>query len=384
MIQAWNLRCYNMIYFNVPYLAGKETQYVASSILSRNLKGDGPFTIKCQILLENLIESKTLLTTSCTDALEMAAILLNIGPGDEVIMPSYTFVSTALAFIMRGAKVIFADSEADRPHLDMNKLPALITKKTKAIVPVHYAGEACDMGALLKLVSNTNIHIVEDNAQGIASKYNDKSLGTIGTLGALSFHDSKNIVCGEGGALIINAPEYNRRAEIIREKGTDRASFFRGEINKYEWADLGSSYLPSDVLAAILLAQLENIEFIQKMRLKIYNKYMDNLAILNTCDILLPQSRSYSKGNGHMFYLVCKNLEQRGNFIEFMKKSGIMCVFHYLSLHKSKYFKGMYSGSELVNSDRYSDCLVRLPLYIELTDEEQLYIINKTKEFFGV
>ena len=372
-----------MIPFNRTYIGSKELQYVSDALLSKKLAGDNGFTKKATTLLEALHKSKVLLTTSCTDALEMSALLLNIGPEDEVILPSYTFVSTALAFIMRGAKIVFADSEKDRPHMDMDTLPALITGRTKAIVPVHYAGEACDMDKLMSLVADTNIRIIEDNAQGITSTWNNRPLGTFGALGTLSFHDSKNIVCGEGGALIINDQAYAKRAEIIREKGTNRSQFFRGEVDKYNWVDVGSSYLPSDILAAVLCAQLEDIDFIQQKRLTIYKRYIEQLSCLGKCDVVVPKLLPNSQGNGHAYYIVCKSAQQRTEFIEFMRSVGVYCVFHYLSLHKSPYFKDKYNGAELVNADRYTDCLVRLPLYGELADDEVGYIIDKTKQFFG-
>lgn len=374
-----------MINFNKAYISQKEIEYVKQSLQSRKLSGDGPYTKLATNLLQKLQDdNKVLLTTSCTDALEMSALLLDIGPDDEIIVPSYTFVSTALAFEMRGAKIIFADSENNRPHISINSVKKLITPKTKAIVPVHYAGDACDMVELKKLTSNTNIHIIEDNAQGIGSTLYGKPLGTFGTLSTLSFHDSKNIVCGEGGALTINDPKYIERAEIMRDKGTNRSQFFRGEVNKYGWMDIGSSYLPSDILAAVLTAQLENITYIQSRRMYIWNRYMAELQCLNKCGIILPTPFVNAKNNGHIFYLICENLEQRTKFIEFMKQNGIMTVFHYLSLHKSDYFKNKYVGEELVYSDKYTDCLVRLPIFIDLTDEEVGYIISKTKEFFKV
>lgn len=371
-----------MINFNRAYSSGTELSNISTAISSRRLSGDGPFTKQATALLDvihNSPSSKILLTTSCTDALEMSALLLDIRPGDEVIMPSYTFVSTALAFEMRGTKIIFADSLPSSPHLDVSHVKKLITPKTKAIVPVHYAGIACDMSALMSL----GIPIVEDNAQGITSTLGGKALGTIGCLGTLSFHESKNINCGEGGALIINDPSLADRAEIIREKGTNRSSFFRGEVNKYGWCDIGSSYLPSDILAAFLCAQLDNIEYVQARRQSIFTRYFEELSYTRNRGWQLPVVPVNSTGNSHIFYLVMNSLKERTNFIAHMKDRDVHCVFHYLSLHKSEYFQNKYHGDKLLESDRYSDCLVRLPLYPDLSDEEVDHIIKSVKEFGG-
>jgi dTDP-4-amino-4,6-dideoxygalactose transaminase len=371
-----------MINFNRAYSSGLEISNISLAISSRRLSGDGPFTMQATSLLNtihNSLNSKILLTTSCTDALEMSAILLNVMPGDEVIMPSYTFVSTALAFEMRGANIVFADSNIDSPHIDSSHVTKLITPKTKAIIPVHYAGIACDMNSLL----SNNISIVEDNAQGITSTLNGKALGTIGCIGTLSFHESKNINCGEGGAIIINDPNLAARAEVIREKGTNRSSFFRGEVNKYGWCDIGSSYLPSDILAAFLCAQLDNIIYIQSKRHAIFSKYLTELSYTKGYGWQLPIVPEDSTSNAHIFYIVMNSLEERSNFIKYMKKNNIHSVFHYLSLHKSEYFRDKYSGDELKNSDRYSDCLVRLPLYPDLTEEQVNYIIKVIKNWNG-
>ena len=377
-----------MISFNKPYVSGNEQRYFNEVINNNRFSGDGPLTIKTTSLLqklhETLIHSKILLTTSCTDALEMTAILLNIKEGDEVIIPSYTFVSTALAFEMRGAKLIFADSCEDSPHLSISSVRGLITPRTKAIVPVHYAGFPVDMKSLTTLATENNISVVEDNAQGLTSRLHNVPLGTFGTFGTLSFHESKNIQCGEGGALIINDENYFKRAEVIREKGTNRSSFFRAEVNKYGWADLGSSYLMSDILAGFLLAQLESIDFIQDRRLRIFRRYYEDLNSLIDIGIQIPIQSEGVQGNAHIFYLVMHSLEERTKFIEYMKDKGVGCVFHYLSLHKSPYYIDKYSGPELYNADRYSDCLVRLPLYPDLTDSQVAYIIEQTKNFFGV
>jgi dTDP-4-amino-4,6-dideoxygalactose transaminase len=288
-------------------------------------------------------------------------------------------VSTALAFEMRGAKIIFADSADNSPHMSNDHVKSLITNKTKAIVPVHYAGIACDMDGLLSF----GIPIIEDNAQGITSSFNGKSLGTIGCLGTLSFHESKNINCGEGGALIINDKSFEHMAEVIREKGTDRSSFLRGEIDKYGWVSLGSSYLPSDILSAFLSAQLELIDIVQKRRIKIFDKYAEELSDTKERGWQLPIVPSNTTGNAHIFYIILNSLEERTNFIDYMRKNEVYCVSHYQSLHSSKYFRDKYFGDELKNSDRYTDCLVRLPLYPDLTDDSVNYIIQKVKEFRG-
>lgn len=372
-----------MINFNSAYSSGLEISNISLAISSRRLSGDGPFTRQATSLLNtihNSLNSKILLTTSCTDALEMSAILLNIMPGDEVIMPSYTFVSTALAFEMRGAKIVFADSKVDSPHIDSSHVAKLITLKTKAIVPVHYAGIACDMNSLLSY----NIPIIEDNAQGITSTLDGRALGTIGCLGTLSFHESKNINCGEGGAIIINDPNLAARAEVIREKGTNRSSFFRGEVNKYGWCDIGSSYLPSDILAAFLCAQLDNIDYVQSKRHAIFSKYLTELSYTKSYGWQLPMVPENSTSNAHIFYIVMNSLEERSNFIKYMKENNIYSVFHYLSLHKSEYFKNKYNGDELINSDKYSDCLVRLPLYPDLTEEQIDHVIKVIKNWNGI
>ena len=371
-----------MIEFNKPYISGKEIKKITEAINAKSLRGDGKFTEMAVNVLNKIHrsdQSKILLTTSCTDALEMAAILLNIQPGDEVIIPSYTFVSTALPFEMRGAKIIFADSCADSPHISAENILNLITKKTKAIIPVHYAGISCDMNKLMSY----NIPIIEDNAQGITSMFDGKSLGTFGKVGTLSFHESKNINCGEGGAIIINDPSLISRAEVIREKGTNRSSFFRGEINKYGWCDIGSSYLPSDILAAFLYSQLSNIEYVQSKRLTIFSKYLSELFFTKKYGWQLPVVPDNSVANAHIFYIVLNSLDERTNFINYMKKNNINCVFHYLSLHKSDYFENKYFGKELINSDRYSDCLVRLPLYPDLSEDEVEHIINTVKKWNG-
>lgn len=358
--------------FNKPYLHGRELVYIAQAVASGKISGDGLYTAKCHDFFERRYGfAKTLMTTSCTDALEMAALLLDIQPGDEVIVPSYTFVSSANAFALRGADIVFADSESTRPHIDPAGLESLVTKRTRAIVVVHYAGIACDMDPILALAARHGIKVVEDAAQAVDSYYKGRPLGGLGVFGAFSFHETKNVIAGEGGLLAINDPAYIRRAEIIREKGTNRSAFFRGEVDKYGWVDIGSSYLPSDIISAYLYAQLEVIELIQARRLSIWNRYRDRLAPeLGRFGIELPVIPTWATNNAHAFYLVCESLAHRTALIDALRRAGIHAVFHYLSLHDSPYFKVRHDGRPLPNSDRFSDCLVRLPLYYELTDQQ--------------
>jgi dTDP-4-amino-4,6-dideoxygalactose transaminase len=313
----------------------------------------------------------------------MAAILIDTQPGDEIIIPSYTFVSTANAFVLRGATIIFADSSALNPNLDVEQLERLITPKTKAIVVVHYAGIACDMKKVMQLSKTYNLFVIEDAAQAIDSFFNETPLGSIGHLGCFSFHETKNVIAGEGGMLVINDKKFAERAEIIWEKGTNRLAFFRGEVDKYTWMDVGSSFLPSDILAAFLYAQLENLDDIQKKRKQIWNQYYEQLAPLASTNLVtLPYLPAYATNNAHMFYLVCKNLQERTDLIEYLKQKGVKAIFHYLSLHKSTYFQHKYTGADLVQSDRYSDCLVRLPFYYELTLENLELITSAVNTFF--
>lgn len=379
-----------MIPFNKPYLTGKEMQYIEEAVKSGKISGNGLFTKKCQEFFEKEFGfKKTLLTTSCTDALEMAAILADIKEGDEVIVPSFTFVSTALAFVRQGADIVFADSYSDNPNIDADQIEALITEKTKAIVVVHYAGVACDMDKIMSIANKHGIIVIEDAAQAIDSYYiskdgTKKALGSIGHLSAFSFHETKNIISGEGGMLCINDDRFIQRAEIIWEKGTNRSQFFRGEVDKYSWVDTGSSFLPSEIISAFLWAQIENMKDIQDKRIKIWNRYYKGLSSFEPVSIKkpkLPLVPEYATNNAHMFYLVCDNVDDRTKFIQHLKDKGILSVFHYLSLHKSSYYE-KYSTrkSELPNSDMFSDCLVRLPLFYELTDEQVEYIINTIKE----
>lgn len=373
-----------MIPFNKPYLQGDELVYISQAVSGGKISGDGAFTKKCHEFFEKKYGfKKVLLTTSCTDALEMAAILLDIQPGDEVIAPSYTFVSTVNAFSLRGAKLVFVDSYSDNPNVDPVAIRNSITDKTKAIVVVHYAGVACDMAAIMAISEEFNIPVVEDAAQAIDSYYNDKPLGSIGTFGTFSFHETKNIISGEGGMLVINDERYIERAEIIREKGTNRASFFRGEVNKYGWVDIGSSFLPSDIIAAYLYAQLENLDDIQTRRKEIWNRYYANLhSLMAEEKIMMPAIPDYATNNSHMFYIVCDNLSTRTELIKFLKDNGVHAVFHYLSLNKSEFYLSGNEDITLPNSDHFTDCLLRLPMFYELTLDEVDYICKKIVEFY--
>ena len=371
--------------FNKPHLTGKEAHYMYQAVAEGKLSGNGAFTKRCQQFFEDRYGfKKCLLTTSCTDALEMAAILCDIQPGDEVVVPSYTFVSSALAFVRAGAKIIFADSMAENPNIDAEKIEALITPRTKVIVPVHYAGVACDMDRIMEIAEKHNLIVVEDAAQAIDSFYKGRPLGSIGHLSAFSFHETKNIIAGEGGMLCINDERFIRRAEIIWEKGTNRAEFFRGEVNKYGWVDTGSSFLPSEVIAAFLWAQLEHLDEIQARRKHLWELYHSNLSSLALSPnslIALPDLPEYATNNAHMFYLVCNSLEERTALIKHLKDNGVLAVFHYLSLHSSPYYADKHDGRELVECDRYADCLVRLPMYYDLKDEEVKQICDLVNEF---
>ena len=370
--------------FNKPFLSGNETKYIEEAVLSMKISGDGIFTKKCHAFFEEKYGFlKCLLTTSCTDALEMAAILIDIQAGEEVIMPSYTFVSTANAFVLRGAKIVFADSLPDHPNIDVSKIEALITPKTKAIVPVHYGGVACDMDVIMELADKYNLFVIEDAAQAIDSFYKGFPLGGIGHLAAFSFHETKNIISGEGGMLVINDAQFAERAEIIREKGTNRSQFYRGEVDKYGWMDIGSSFLPSDIIAAFLFAQLENLDKIQAKRIASWNAYYELLKPLADQNLFkLLHFDKDKTNNGHLFALIMPNLEERTQLIDFMRKKGILAVFHYLSLHKSPFYQEKHDGRTLENCDNFSDTLIRLPFYYELTQEEIEFICNSIIQYF--
>lgn len=418
-----------MIPFNKPYLTGKEAHYMYEAVFTGKLSGNGMFTQRCQAYFEQRYGyKKCLLTTSCTDALEMAAILCNIQPGDEVIIPSYTFVSTALAFVREGAKIVFADSRSEHPNIDADIIESLITSKTRVIVPVHYAGMACDMDKIMALAAKYNLLVVEDAAQAIDSYYNPnessplnspkgdfqrldssntfsisgknsstfsltpplgdreaRALGQIGHMAAFSFHETKNIISGEGGMLAINDERFIHRAEIIWEKGTNRAEFFRGEVNKYGWVDIGSSFLPSEVIAAFLWAQIEHLDEIQNKRKQHWSRYYEGLKPLADKGFFnIPVIPDYATNNAHMFYLVCPSLDERTKLINTLKQKDILSVFHYLSLHSSPYYKDKHDGRILANCDMFADCLVRLPLFYELTDENLDLIIKTIKSLYSM
>ena len=377
-------------------MTGMETEYIRQAVAGGKISGNGEFTHRCQEFFEKRYGfRKCLLTTSGTDALEMAAILTGVGPGDEVIVPSYTFVSTALAFIRCGAKVVFADSRADEPNIDAAKIEELVTPRTKVIVPVHYAGCACDMDAIMDIAQRHNLLVVEDAAQAVDSFYygglrtirptktvggvipnapQPRALGSIGHFGCFSFHETKNIISGEGGMLTINDERFIRRAEIIWEKGTNRAEFFRGEVNKYGWVDVGSSFLPTEIVSAFLWAQLEHLDEIQTERKRLWQAYWDFFSFLiphpSSLGIRLPRIPEYATNNAHMFYLLFPDLAKRSDFIAKMKARDILTVFHYLPLHSSEYYRAQHDGRVLPNCDRYADTLVRLPLYYGLAPDQ--------------
>lgn len=373
-----------IINFNKPFLTGKETRYISDAVQSGKISGNGIYTKKCQEFFEKKFGfKKCFLTTSCTDALEMCALLIDVKPGDEIIMPSFTFVSTANAFILRGARIVFADSSELNPNIDEEGIEELITPKTKAIVVVHYAGISCNMDRISEIARRHGLFLIEDAAQAVDSYYKGRPLGSIGNLAAFSFHETKNIMSGEGGMLAVNDERFLKRAEIIWEKGTNRASFWRGEVDKYGWVDVGSSFLPSEITAAFLYAQIENLEEIQKKRLGIWSEYERLLRPLaDDGKIGLPFLPDYASNNGHMFYVVCRSADERDELISFLKERNIHAVFHYLSLHRSPYFSGKYEGKRLQWSDAYTDCLLRLPLYYELGKDDIETICERINEFF--
>lgn len=371
--------------YNKPFIAGNELAYISDAVSSGQLSGDGDYTRKCHDWLENKLGiKKILLTHSCTAALEMAALLCDIQPGDEVIMPSYTFVSTANAFVLRGAKPVFVDIRPDTLNIDEKLIEQAITKKTKVIVPVHYAGVACEMDTIMDIAQKHGLIVVEDAAQGVDAYYKGRALGSIGDFGCFSFHETKNFISGEGGALAVNNPDFARQAEIIREKGTNRAEFFRGEVDKYTWQSIGSSYLPSELIAAFLYAQLEHAERITYKRLEIWNRYNEELRVLAECgDIILPHIPDGCQHNAHLFYCILESLEVRERFLKFLKKKGILAIFHYIPLHLSPMAKKLGLEVDLPVSTDLSNRIVRLPIYFMLNEEQQAYIIATVKEFFG-
>ena len=371
-----------MIPFNKPYCSGREQKYLDEVCHSTTMSGNGVFTKKCQHFFEERYGfKKCLLATSGTDALEMCAMLCELKPGDEVIIPSYTFVSTALAFLREGAKVVFADSSRENPNCEASDIEPLITSKTKVIAVVHYAGVACDMDAIMVLAKKHNLIVVEDAAHSIDSYYKGKPLGGIGHLGAFSFHETKNISSGEGGMLVVNDERFIRRAEIIWEKGTNRAEFYRGMVNKYGWCDMGSSFLPSEFNAAYLWAQLEQMDDIQGKRLAIWKTYDKVLRGHLNNGIILPELPDYATNNAHMYYVLCPSLEYRTAFMNYLKENGVQTTFHYLPLHSSTYYKEKHDGRELPNCDRYGDCLVRLPLFYELSLEDADRIAHLIRDY---
>lgn len=374
-----------MINFNIPPYTGKEMEYMKQAVENKKICGDGPFTKKCnQWLEERFHAQKVLLTTSGTTALEMATILCDLHEGDEVILPSYTFSSTATSVVLTGAKLVFVDIRPDTMNIDETKIEDAITDKTKAIMVVHYAGVACEMDTIMDIAKRHNLKVIEDAAQGVMSTYKGRYLGTIGDFGCCSFHETKNYSMGEGGALVINNPEYNEKAEILREKGTNRAKFFRGQVDKYTWVDYGSSYLPSDLNAAYLWAQLEKADEINENRLQSWNHYNEAFKELAKAGkIELPTIPEDCVHNAHMYYVKLKDLEERTKFIAYMKEAGVQCTFHYIPLHSAPAGQkfGIFSGND-EHTTSESDRLVRLPLYYQLSDEDQSRVIMSIKKFF--
>ncbi len=371
-----------MIPFNKPYFSGKELNYIEEVCHSTTMSGNGNFTKKCEAFFEEKYGfQKCLLTTSGTDALEMCAMLCKLQPGDEVIVPSYTFVSSALAFLREGAKVVFADSGAKNPNVTAENIEPLITEHTKVIVVVHYAGVACDMDAIMALADKHGLLVVEDAAHSVDSFYNGRPLGSIGNLSAFSFHETKNISSGEGGMLVVNDKRFIRRAEILWEKGTNRAEFYRGMVNKYGWCDMGSSFLPSEFNAAYLYAQIEQLDDIQNKRKHIWQKYDKGLRDNIDSRIVIPELPSFATNNAHMYYLLCPTLEYRTKLMGYLKEHGVQTTFHYLPLHSSAYYADKHDGRQLPNCDRYADTLVRLPLFYELTDENVDCVVELIKAF---
>jgi dTDP-4-amino-4,6-dideoxygalactose transaminase len=373
-----------LIPFNCPYFEGDEQAYVAQAMASGHTAGDGTFTYKCQALLEHeLGVAKALLTTSCTHALELAALLLDLQPGDEVLVPSFTFVSTANAFVLRGARPVFVDIRPDTLNIDETQLERHVTSRTRAIVPVHYAGVGCEMAAISEIAARRGLAVVEDNAHGLFGTYRSRPLGTFGCLAAQSFHETKNVSCGEGGALLVNEPGYIRRAELIREKGTNRSSFFRGEVDKYSWLDIGSSYLPSDILAAILYGQLEARATIQAKRGWVWQYYSDHLGSWAAAhDVRLPIVPADCGQAYHMFYLLLPSLAARQGLIAHLKRRGVLAVFHYLPLHLSEMGRRFgASAGDCPVTEQVSDRLLRLPFYTGLSESDQARVVEAVREF---
>jgi len=375
-----------MIPFNRPFLPEKALGYIAEAYRSGKVSGDGAFTKRCEsFLAERYGCQRTLLTTSCTTALELAALLCRIQAGDEVILPSFTFVSTANAFVLRGATLVFVDSLPDHPNMDPARVAEVMTNRTKAIVPVHYAGVAVDMDPILRLARDVGAFVVEDAAQAVEACYRGRPLGTIGDFGAFSFHETKNVHCGEGGLLAVRSAEHVARAEILWEKGTNRRAFFRGETDKYGWVDVGSSFLPADILAALLWSQLEALEEINARRFQLWERYLAALHPLQQAGWLqVPVVHGFAGHNAHCFYVLLHDEPTRARLIKHLQKREMLAVFHYQSLHASPYFADKHDGRPLPHADRFSDCLLRLPLFHDLRDEDQARVIDAVLDFFGI
>jgi dTDP-4-amino-4,6-dideoxygalactose transaminase len=369
--------------FNKPYLTGREFEYMSRAVQNRAISGDGYFTKQCSRWLEQYLGApRVLLTTSCTHALDMAALLLDIQEGDEIIVPSFTFVSTVNAFVLRKAKPVFIDIRPDTLNLNEGLLSSLITPKTKAVITVHYAGVACEMDTILSIAGKHGIPVIEDNAHGLFGRYKNKPLGTFGAMATLSFHETKNLTCGEGGALILNESSYIRRAEMIREKGTDRSEFFRGHVNKYTWKDIGSSYLPSDLLAAFLWAQIESADLIQRQRTRLWNSYQKNLKDwAQQNEVQLPQTPSDCCHPSHLFYLLMPSSEKRDLLLNQLQSLGIGAVFHYLPLHQSDMGKRIAPRAYCPVTDHISGRLLRLPMFVELSVSQQNRVIQAVRQF---
>jgi dTDP-4-amino-4,6-dideoxygalactose transaminase len=371
--------------FNRPYISGKELYYIAQAVEYGNLSGEGVFTQKCSKLLEEKFDAlKVLLTHSCTGALEMCAILCDVKPGDEVIMPSFTFVSTANAFALQGARIKFIDIRPDTLNMDESTLESLITERTKVIVPVHYAGVGCEMDYIMNIAEQYNLQVVEDAAQGVNSTYRGRFLGTIGQLGTYSFHETKNFICGEGGALAVNDPKFQERAEIVLKRGTNRTQFMRGEVDHYSWVDAGSSYLMSDLLAAFLYAQLENMDQINKKRNDIWDFYHKALIPLaNEGNLRLPYIPPYCESNAHLYYIILQDEDVRDSLMQYLKNNGVHAVFHYVPLHLSTMGRSLgYEQSQLPVTESFSARLLRLPFYFDLTRQDQERVVELIFDFF--
>jgi dTDP-4-amino-4,6-dideoxygalactose transaminase len=373
--------------FNKPFIVGKELYYVAQSVLQGQISGDGPYTKKSQRFLEERFAAgQTLLTTSCTAALELAAILSDVTAGDEVILPSYTFSSTANAFLLRGAKLVFVDCRPDTLNIDENQIEAAVTDRTRVLVPIHYAGVSCEMDSILGVARKYGLMVIEDAAQGVNSKYKGRFLGTLGDIGTYSFHETKNFICGEGGAIVLNNNQFVERAEIVREKGTNRSRFFRGQVDKYTWVDVGSSLLPSDIVAAFLFAQLENMDLITARRRQIYELYRSSLTPLAQAGLLtLPTIPVDCESNYHMFYVLLNSLDERTRLIAHFKSCDILAVFHYVPLHTSPMGMALgYRDGMLPVTEALSERLLRLPMYYEMTNSEVLSVVEEIFRFFNV